>query len=124
MPFTKGYNPSAETRRKMSVSQKKRFRKHRHPNYKCGRYLCVNGYVFIWYPTHPAANRGYVTEHRLVMEKHLKRFLVSPEEIHHINGNKSDNRIANLKLFKNHSVHISKERKERYWRSGRKPLPR
>ena len=58
------------------------------------------GYVLVYEPNNPASDRsGYVLEHRLVMEKHLGRHLKSDEIVHHINGNKQDNRVENLELI-------------------------
>ena len=64
-----------------------------------------NGYIYILTPFHPYARRGYVLQHRLVMEKKLKRFLTPQEVVHHINFNTKDNRIENLMLFPNQQAH-------------------
>ena len=68
------------------------------------------GYRFIYAPDHPNRIRmgvtGYVKEHRLVMEKHIRRYLLRAEVVHHKNRDKLDNRIENLILFANHSDHM------------------
>ncbi len=60
----------------------------------------AHGYVLIYCPDHPMANKaGCVAEHRLVMEAHLGRPLLPVEEVHHKNGVRHDNRLENLELW-------------------------
>lgn len=70
-----------------------------------------NGYVQIYMPNHPFSKRKCVWEHRLVVERHIGRYLTKKEVVHHINGIRTDNRIENLMLFATHREHMSFHKK-------------
>lgn len=78
------------------------------PCWKGGRVVQTRGYISVLAPDHPYKDsRGYVTEHRLIMEQHIGRYLTESEVVHHINKDTSDNDISNLMLFPSNSEHLS-----------------
>jgi hypothetical protein len=113
-----GHKRSEETRAKMTTGQKRRWSSpenraresaaksgDKNPNWGGGVRI-TGGYREIKCPDHPYASKnGYVKEHRLVMEAHLGRVLLPTEVVHHINGDRLDNRIENLMLFASNGKH-------------------
>ena len=75
-------------------------------SWKNGKYKDKDGYFLVLKPKHPFCDgRGYIRKHRLIVEKHLGRYLKSTEDCHHINEIKNDNRPKNLMAFINNSAH-------------------
>jgi len=118
--FKKGHKFTPETIKKMIKAKighipwnkNKEFpqiRRNKHFNWKGGRIIHSNGYIRILNPEHPHNDGGYVYEHRLIIEKIIKRFLLPIEEVHHLNKIIIDNRPNNLMAFVNHSAHFKFE---------------
>lgn len=87
---------------------------------------CGNGktkYKKILKRDHPHADgKGYIMEHRLVMEKKIGRYLKPEEKVHHKDGNGLNNKIINLKLYGDASEHNMHHRWGIKWkRKGESP---
>ena len=99
---TLGKKHSKESKKKMREAQMG----EKNNAWKGGR-TTQEGYVLILMPSHPYANkRGYVREHRLVMEKKLGRYLEPKETVHHKNEIRDANYPENLGLFESKGKHL------------------
>lgn len=75
------------------------------PSHYKGYQYTEKGYIIVHKPDWLTSNkRGYIREHRYVMEQYLGRSLEKHEDVHHLNHIRTDNRLENLVVL-SHSEH-------------------
>lgn len=69
----------------------------RNANWKGGRRVGTDGYVYVKQPGHPrATTNGYVREHILVVEAAIGKPLRRSAEVHHVDEQRAHNAPTNL----------------------------
>lgn len=76
------------------------------------------GYILEHRPEHPRASNGpYVLQHLLVAERALGRPIMPPHEVHHVNGQGTDNRPENLVICEDAAYHKLLHRRQAAWKA-------
>jgi len=106
-----GHKLTKEQKERKSKAHKGKTLREQNGQWKGGKSI-KGGYVVVLQP-----GGKYQKESRSVMEKYLERPLTKEEVVHHINEDILDNRIENLRLFKNKSEHTTYHHKLRGYKT-------
>ncbi len=81
-------------------------------NWRGGKVKTQHGYILIRVGVgHPLADcRGYAYEHRIVASQKIGRLLKPNEKVHHIDGNKENNILENIKVVNGNCEHYFEHR--------------
>ena len=94
-------------KKKISKTLMGRYTRDKNPRWKGGVIKIGTGYVLLHFPKHPRAWGAYISKHQFIVESVIGRPVLKTEEIHHIDGNKSNNHPSNLYLFPTKGKHTS-----------------
>lgn len=94
------------------MNRKYRPAKEHHGNWRGGRNVS-DGYVVVLAPDHPRANHRYVREHVLIVERAMGKLLRGTAEVHHVDGNGTNNEPSNLVACDSHAYHCLLHRRTR-----------
>jgi HNH endonuclease len=75
------------------------------PNWRGGRRTQGQHYVQIYAPGHPRARKNAVAEHIYLAERALGKPLPWKTQVHHVNGDRHDNRRGNLVVCPDRAYH-------------------
>jgi len=90
-----------------------------HPGWKGGKIVAPDGYVQMTGMTREAGRN--IREHVLIAERTLGHALPAAACVHHVNGNRSDNRPANLVICQDRAYHHELHRRQRIRAAGGNP---
>lgn len=83
-------------------------------NYNGGTTTNTGGYVLVEKPNHPNARKdGKISEHILIVEKIIGKYLPPMAIVHHVNKKTNDNRPCNLVLCESQAYHSLLHARER-----------